>query len=91
MSEDHSKELSIAIKAATEAGKYLSIYKNELNKLSSSDKRDTKLQADISSENLIKEIINNDSNFQMLAEESGKSSHDLGKTCLLYTSDAADE
>ena len=58
MSEDHSKELSIAIKAATEAGKYLSINKNELNKLSSSDKRDTKLQADIASENLIKEIIN---------------------------------
>ena len=80
MSEDYLKEISVAIKAATEAGKYLSKNKNELNKLSSSDKRDTKLQADISSENLIKEIINNDSNFQMLAEESGKSSHDLGKT-----------
>ena len=80
MSEDHLKELSIAIKAASEAGKYLKKNKNELNKLSSSDKRDTKLQADISSENLIKEIIKDDSNFQMLAEESGKSSNDLGKT-----------
>ena len=80
MSKDYSKELSIAIKAATEAGKYLSINKNEINRLSSSDKRDTKLQADISSENLIKEIIKDGSSFQMLAEESGKSSHDLGKT-----------
>ena len=79
MSEDYSKEIRIAIKAATEAGKYLSKNKKELNKLSSSDKRDTKLQADISSENLIKEIIKDDSDFQMLAEESGKSSNDLGK------------
>ncbi len=79
MSEDYSKEIGIAIKAATESGKYLSKNKKELNKLSSSDKRDTKLQADISSENLIKEIIKDDSDFQMLAEESGKSSHDLGK------------
>jgi len=80
MSKNYSKEISTAIKAATEAGKYLSKNKNELNILSSSEKRDTKLQADIYSENLIKEIINHDSNFQMLAEESGKSSQDLGKT-----------
>ena len=65
MSQDYSKEISTAIKAATEAGKYLSKNKKELNKLSSSDKRDTKLEADISSENLIKEIINEDSNFQI--------------------------
>ena len=70
MSENYSKEISTAIKAATEAGKYLSKNKNELNKLSSSNKRDIKLQADISSENLIKEIINHDSNYQMLAEEN---------------------
>ena len=31
MSQDHLKEISIAIKAATEAGKYLSKNKNELN------------------------------------------------------------
>ena len=80
MSEDYSKEISIAIKAAIEAGKYLCKNKNELNKLSFSDKRDTKLQADISSENLIKEIIRDDSDFQILAEESGKSSDNLGKT-----------
>ena len=41
------KEINIAVKAATEAGKYLSKNKNELNKLSLSKKRDTKLQADI--------------------------------------------
>ena len=80
MSEDYSKEISIAIKAAIEAGKYLCKNKNELNTLSFSDKRDTKLQADISSENLIKEIIRDDSDFQILAEESGKSSDNLGKS-----------
>ncbi len=80
MSETHSKEISIAIKAATEAGKYLNKNKNQLNKLSLSDKRDTKLQADVSSENLIKKIISDDSNYEILAEESGKSSDNLGKT-----------
>ena len=80
MSEDNSKEISIAVKAATEAGKYLSKNKSELNKLSSSDKRDTKLEADVLSENLIKEIISHDSSFQILAEESGKSSDNLGET-----------
>ncbi len=79
MSESHSKEISIAIKAATEAGQYLCKNKKELNKLSLSDKRDTKLQADVSSENLIKEIISNDSNYEILAEESGKSSDNLGE------------
>jgi myo-inositol-1(or 4)-monophosphatase len=80
MSENNIKDINIAIKAATEAGKYLNKNKNELNKLSLSDKRDTKLKADVSSENLIKEIINADSNYHILAEESGKSSKNLGKT-----------
>ena len=80
MSKDYKKEISTAVSAATEAGKYLIRNKNELNKLSLSDKRDTKLQADISSENLIKEIINSESNYQILAEESGKSSDNLGET-----------
>ena len=80
MSENHIKDINIAIKAATEAGKYLNKNKNELNKLSLSDKRDTKLKADVSSENLIKEIINADSNYHILAEESGKSSENLGET-----------
>ncbi len=80
MSKDYIKEISIAIKAATEAGKYLIKNKNELNKLSLSDKRDTKLHADVASENLIKEIIIDNSNYQILAEESGKSSDNLGET-----------
>ena len=80
MSENYNKEISTAITAATEAGKYLSKNKSELNKLSLSDKRDTKLHADVSSENLIKEFINSKSNFQILAEESGKSSDNLGET-----------
>ncbi len=77
---DFSKELNIAIKAAMVAGKHLSENKDELNKLSLSDKRDTKLQADVSSENLIKQIISDDSNYEILAEESGKSSDNLGET-----------
>ena len=75
-----SKELNIAIKAATVAGKHLNQNKDELNKLSTSDKRDTKLQADVSSENLIKQVIRDDSNYEILAEESGKSSDNLGET-----------
>ena len=77
---DFSSELNIAIKAATVAGKHLNENKDELNKLSLSDKRDTKLQADVSSENLIKQIISDDSNYEILAEESGKSSDNLGET-----------
>tara|TARA_B100001287_G_scaffold165510_1_gene139069 strand:- start:174 stop:929 length:756 start_codon:yes stop_codon:yes gene_type:complete len=75
-----SKELNIAIKAATIAGKHLNENKYELNKLSTSDKRDTKLKADVSSENLIKQVIRDDSNYEILAEESGKSSDNLGET-----------
>ena len=77
---DFSSELNIAIKAAMVAGKHLSENKDELNKLSLSDKRDTKLQADVSSENLIKQVIRDDSNYEILAEESGKSSDNLGET-----------
>ena len=77
---DFSSELKIAIKAAMVAGKHLSENKDELNKLSLSDKRDTKLQADVSSENLIKQVISDDSNYEILAEESGKSSENLGET-----------
>ena len=77
---DFSSELNIAIKAAMVAGKHLSENKDELNKLSLSDKRDTKLQADVSSENIIKEVINKDSNYEILAEESGKSADNLGES-----------
>ena len=77
---DFSLELNIAIKAAMVAGKHLNENKDELNKLSLSDKRDTKLQADVSSENLIKQVITDDSNYEILAEESGKSADNLGES-----------
>ncbi len=77
---DLKKEINIAINAAIKSGRHLYEDKIQLNKLSVSDKRDTKLEADFSSENLIKKIIKNDSDYEILAEESGKSSDDLGKT-----------
>ncbi|GIS26298.1 MAG: hypothetical protein CM15mP127_06710 [Gammaproteobacteria bacterium] len=77
---DLSKEINIAIKAALSSGKYLKKNKIELNKTSSSDPRDIKLDADVASENLIKKIINESSNYEILAEESGESSEDLGST-----------
>ena len=60
--------------------KYLKKNKTELNKTSSSDPRDIKLDADVASENLIKKIINENSYYEILAEESGESSEDLGTT-----------
>jgi len=73
-----NKELELAVKAAKDAGKFLLKNKKELNLSIDSDPKDTKLKADISSENLIKEIIIANSNYPILAEESGKSSDDLG-------------
>ena len=77
---DLPKEINIAIKAALSSGKHLKKNKTELNKNSSSDPRDVKLDADVASENLIKKIINESSNYEILAEESGKSNDDLGDT-----------
>ena len=50
-------EINIAIKAAKTSGKLLLENKNHLNKETSSNSKDVKLEADVSSENLIKEII----------------------------------
>ena len=71
MDIDFSKELTIAKKAALEAGNFLRKNKDNLNKIISSTERDIKLQADIEAEKIIKDIINNDSSFGILAEESG--------------------
>ena len=73
-------EIQIAIKAAKSSGQLLVDSKNELNNEISSDLRDTKLKADVASENLIKEYISKNSSFPILAEESGKSKNDLGDT-----------
>ena len=72
-------EIYIAIKAAKAAGKLLLEDKDHLNKETSSYSKDVKLEADISSENLIKEIITSSSDYPILAEESGKSHEDLGE------------
>ena len=77
---DLSKEIEIAIKAALSSGKHLIKNKIELNKTSSSDPRDIKLDADVASESLIKKIINESSNYEILAEESGESSKEMGST-----------
>ena len=79
MDIDFSKELTIAKKAALEAGNFLKKNKDNLNKTISSTDRDIKLQADIEAEKIIKDIINNHSSFGILAEESGMSSKESHK------------
>jgi len=76
MDIDFSRELKIAKKAALEAGNFLRKNKNNLNRILSSTDRDIKLHADIEAEKIIKDIINNDSSFGILAEESGMSSEE---------------
>ncbi len=73
---DH--EIKLAIKAAKSSGQLLVDSKKELNNEISTDLRDTKLKADVASENLIKEFLSKNSSFPILAEESGKSDDDLG-------------
>ena len=78
--KDLSVELDIAKKAAIESGKLLLQKKIELNKSLKVIQKDTKLLADVESENLIKEIIVTKSQYPILAEETGKSADDLGDT-----------
>ncbi len=78
--KDLSVELDIAKKAAIESGKLLLHNKIELNKSLKVIQKDTKLLADVESENLIKEIIVTKSQYPILAEETGKSADDLGDT-----------
>jgi myo-inositol-1(or 4)-monophosphatase len=54
--------------------------KSNLNKILSSTKKDIKLQADISAETVIKDIIKSQSNLPILAEESGLSSEKISST-----------
>ena len=71
MDIDYRKELIIAKKAALEAGIFLKRNKNNINKTLLSTNKDIKLKADIEAEKIIKDIIIKDSNFGILAEESG--------------------
>ncbi len=73
------KEVEIAIKAAQTAGKFLKEEKKNINLKINSNPRDTKLMADIKSEKLILDILNTESKYPVLAEETGKSSEDLGE------------
>ena len=73
-------ELTIANKAAKAAGSILLNQKDILNNSIFTSDRDVKLEADIAAENLIKGIIEIESNFPILAEESGKSADNLGDT-----------
>ena len=73
-------ELTIANKAAKVAGNILLNQKDILNNSIFTSDRDVKLEADIAAENLIKGIIESESNFPILAEESGKSADNLGDT-----------
>ena len=79
MNIDFSKELNIAKKAAYEAGSFLRKNKNNLNKILSSTNKDIKLQADIEAEKIIKNLIRRDSDYGILAEESGMSSEEAYK------------
>ena len=79
MDIDFSRELTIAKKAALEAGNFLRKNKDNLNKTISSTDRDIKLKADIEAEKIIKDIINNDSSIGILAEESGMLSEESHK------------
>jgi myo-inositol-1(or 4)-monophosphatase len=69
-----NKELVIAKKAIFEAGNLLLKNKELLNKEISSSHKDIKLKADILAEKSIKSIIENESDYPILAEESGLSS-----------------
>ena len=75
---DLETELKVAKSAALAAGEILKTKKSDLNVETFSSERDIKLEADIVAETLIKEIIEDESNIPILAEESGKSSENLG-------------
>ena len=77
---NYKKELDTAKKAATKAGHILLSKKSNLNRILSSTKKDIKLQADISAETVIKDIIKSQSNLPILAEESGLSSEKKSST-----------
>ena len=77
---DLSKEIKIAKEACKEAGKLLTNYKHNLNQSIFTSDKDIKLKADIEAENIIKSILQDESSFPILAEESGKSKENLDET-----------
>ncbi len=80
MTENLYEELLIAKKAAKSAGLFLKKNKININNIISSTKKDIKLQADISAEKVIKDILKEESAHTILAEESGLSSKNMSNT-----------
>ena len=76
--QDIISNLILAKKAAIDSGKFLLREKEKINQRTNSDSKDIKLKADIESEEIIKSIITSQSSYPILAEETGKSSDDLG-------------
>ena len=79
MKNNFKKELNIAKKAAMTAGKFLKKNKEMLNKTLTSSNKDLKLKADIESEEIIKDIISDESDINILGEESGLKLHNSFK------------
>jgi len=77
---DLHQQIEIAKNAAKEAGKVLLNKKDSLNQSTFSSDKDIKLKADIEAENRIKSILEKESSFPILAEESGKSKEHLDET-----------
>ena len=75
---DIKNDLILAKKAAIDSGKFLLREKRKVNQRINSNSKDIKLKADIESEEIIKSIITSQSSYPILAEETGKSSDDLG-------------
>ena len=77
---DLHQQIEIAKNAAKEAGKVLLNEKDSLNQSIFSSDKDIKLKADVEAENIIKSILEKESSFPILAEESGKSKEHLDET-----------
>ena len=73
------QELEVAKRASEIAAALLIDNKDNINKILSNEGRDVKLKADLESEKAIKEYLLANSNFPILAEESG-ANQDLGNS-----------
>ena len=73
------QELEVAKRASEIAAALLIDNKDNINKILSNEGRDVKLKADLESEKVIKDYLLANSNFPILAEESG-ANQDLGNS-----------
>ena len=77
--ENLAHEISLAKKAAKKAGAMLKENRVNTKKVIFSSNKDLKLNVDIEAENIIKDIILNNSSFSILAEESGMTNSTMGE------------